>query len=303
MEREEIETAVRGLHTIVTHKKPDLDACMSAFLLWRAAGRPEGVQYVFVPHRSGGDSRIDEGWFVVDTGGGKFDHHQEGAVWSSATEAVFHWLYPLYSEDERWALKVFVSMANWQDTGKSRIVYSGDPFKRSVGEAFGLPALIQAFTYHGGGDDSQTLREALRIMDVLLERKLGHAEVRRSVDEKEVWVSDDGLVCLLKDSDVRYTKMVEKRGRQVVVYTSGTSLGVVTTRHGRSRGVDLTKFYASQRFKSLFGDTREWLEWVKNKEGFMLARSTRGRHSTRDPSVVKPESLAEAVTAWLSTLE
>lgn len=303
MEADEVKTRVRGLHTIVTHRKPDLDACMSAFLLWRAAGRPEGVNYVFVPHRAGGDSRLLDGWFVVDTGGGMFDHHQDSAPWTSATEAVYNWLAPTYGADERWALKVFVEMANTQDTGRSRILYSTDPFRRSVAEAFSVSALVQALTYHGGKSDEENLKTVLSVLDLLFERKLGHAEVRRRVDEKETWVSDDGRVCVLKDSDVRYTKMVEKKGRQVVVYTSGRSLGIVTTRHGRARGVDLTRFYSSSEFRSLFGDTREWVEWTKNKDGFMLARSTRGRHSNRGPSVVKPESLAKAVFQWLSSLE
>lgn len=64
---------------IVTHTYPDVDALCSVWLLKKFGGkRLENARVVFVPHGTTLDNQVvdsDDSIIHVDTGGGKFDHH------------------------------------------------------------------------------------------------------------------------------------------------------------------------------------------------------------------------------------
>ncbi len=76
---------------IVTHIKPDLDALTSVWLIHRFWPEWAGAELRFVPAGKGYQPKEGEEVIVVDTGGGRFDHHQAGrrGELTSAGELVF----------------------------------------------------------------------------------------------------------------------------------------------------------------------------------------------------------------------
>ena len=60
---------------IVSHLTPDLDSCVSTWLLKKFVYPEEEIKYKFVKAIKNAISETNEIW--VDTGGGEFDHHQK----------------------------------------------------------------------------------------------------------------------------------------------------------------------------------------------------------------------------------
>jgi hypothetical protein len=303
----EIRRVLERTRVVITHVNPDIDACISAFLVWRAAGRPKGLQFIFVQHGEGGDSKLDEGVWVVDTGHGQFDHHQRGAKYPCAATAVHAFLRPIYSDAEEWALNPFLTYAAMQDRGRSRDLYTDKSYEASVAEAFNLGALHQAILYqkHTNAEDTKVrsklvMEDMLELLDLLYERKLGHKQVRDTLTEKEAWVSEDGAVVLLQDVDQRHTKQEETiHGRKIVVYSNRNSIGVVRTNNATE--VDLKGFAVSAHFSNLFQKcVEEQADWFVHNKGYVVSynRYARGGERRRT-SRVDPMKLAFAVWSWL----
>lgn len=82
------------MKTIVTHISPDLDAIASTWLIKRYLPDWESAEHAFVPAGEtyeGKAADIDPDIIHVDTGMGKFDHHQLSER-TSATKRVFDYL-------------------------------------------------------------------------------------------------------------------------------------------------------------------------------------------------------------------
>jgi len=82
------------MKTVVTHISPDLDAIASSWLIKRYLPGWESAEHAFVPAGSTYEGRgpdADDDIIHVDTGLGKFDHHQFKER-SSATKKVYDYL-------------------------------------------------------------------------------------------------------------------------------------------------------------------------------------------------------------------
>jgi len=82
--------------TIVGHLAPDLD-CLTAIWIWMRFGGAEEAELAFVPAgHTLHDQPVDSDWSIVhvDTGGGRFDHHQRADTTLSAAELVRRALAP-----------------------------------------------------------------------------------------------------------------------------------------------------------------------------------------------------------------
>src|SRR5687768_6706303 len=82
------------MKTLVTHMSPDLDALMSSWLILRFLPKWGEAELAFVPagktlNNMPPDS--DPAIIHVDTGMGKFDHHQNGD-YTCASKKVFEYL-------------------------------------------------------------------------------------------------------------------------------------------------------------------------------------------------------------------
>ena len=82
------------MKTIVTHLSPDLDAIASVWLIKKYLPDWNGAQIKFVPSGTTLDDQLpdsDKNIIHVDTGLGKFDHHQTND-YTSATKLVYKYL-------------------------------------------------------------------------------------------------------------------------------------------------------------------------------------------------------------------
>ena len=103
--------------TIVTHINPDLDAITSVWLLVRFGGTDfRDASFSFVPagERLG---KEDEQVVHVDTGLGKFDHHQQdrGREDTSASKLIYEWLIDEGKIKKSEALSRMVGLVNQFD--------------------------------------------------------------------------------------------------------------------------------------------------------------------------------------------
>ena len=107
------------MKTIVTHLSPDLDAIASVWLIKKYFPDWNNAQIKFVPSGTTLDDQLpdsDKNIIHVDTGMGKFDHHQTND-YTSATKLVYKYLIgrDLIEEREIKALKKVVEYVNSTD--------------------------------------------------------------------------------------------------------------------------------------------------------------------------------------------
>lgn len=120
--------------TIVTHVNPDLDAIAAAWLLVRYGGSDfHKASFAFVPAGCRFQNE-DNNVVHVDTGLGKFDHHQEdrGQEDTCAAKLVFEWLVEKKDIGDQEALQRLVSLVNdsdhfreyfWPESSDDRYVF------------------------------------------------------------------------------------------------------------------------------------------------------------------------------------
>ena len=104
---------------IVTHLSPDLDAITSVWLIKKYLPDWNDAQIKFVPSGTTLDDQLpdsDKNIVHVDTGMGKFDHHQTNN-YTSATKLVYKYLAgrDLIEEKEIKALEKIVEYVNSTD--------------------------------------------------------------------------------------------------------------------------------------------------------------------------------------------
>jgi len=107
------------MKTIVTHLSPDLDAITAAWLIKKYLNGWDEAQIKFVPSGTTLDDQIvdsDKNTIHVDTGLGKFDHHQIND-YTSATKLVYKYLLgrDFIEEKEIKALEKIVKYVNSTD--------------------------------------------------------------------------------------------------------------------------------------------------------------------------------------------
>src|SRR3989339_1696228 len=107
------------MKTIVTHLSPDLDAIASVWLIKKYFPDWNNAQIKFVPSGTTLDDQLpdsDKNIIHVDTGMGKFDHHQTND-YTSATKLVYKYLVgrDLIEEKEIKSLEKIVDYVNSTD--------------------------------------------------------------------------------------------------------------------------------------------------------------------------------------------
>lgn len=107
------------MKTIVTHLSPDLDAIASVWLIKKYLPNWDSAEIKLVPAGTTLNGDLvdsDQNIIHVDTGLGKFDHHQTNA-YTSATKLVFKYLYgrDYIEEKEVKALEKIIEYVNSTD--------------------------------------------------------------------------------------------------------------------------------------------------------------------------------------------
>lgn len=161
------------IHTILTHKNPDLDAIMSVLLLKKfGAAQFEGVSTAKVDFASAGDLPEDktteelekEGIIAVDIGGGRFDNHpvNNRVDWrkknNSATDLVALSLGIL--EHPEW--KELIEYTRLQDS-RGHHLHS----KEAMHQMISLISIIVGFQILFPGSSANKLEKGMQIIECI----------------------------------------------------------------------------------------------------------------------------------------
>lgn len=173
------------MKTIVTHIRPDLDALASSWLILRYLPGWDEASVAFVPAGTTLDNKDPDAnpdITHVDTGRGRFDHHQFKAK-LSATLIVFKYLNEnnFIPENDRGALQRFADFANTIDNfGEIDFPNpDADVYDLSIGTLIDGLAMVKA-------DDHQLAEYCFPLFDAalaLLRKKVAaEAELPKGIE-------------------------------------------------------------------------------------------------------------------------
>jgi len=203
---------------IVTHKNPDLDAIMSAWLLIRFdQSRYGDAAFEFVP---GGTTYKnlpvdeDQGVVHVDVGYGKYDHHQAGSYGTCASKLVWEALIKegLIAPTDM-ALRQMVEYAlaidlfvdcEWAEAGQARY-------------AFTLSEIVPALHRLQIHDNEAVLRMVLIQLDGVYQRLKDMYKAKEEIAQGIEFASPWGKGLAVESGSDDVHKTAQKMGYKIVV--------------------------------------------------------------------------------------
>lgn len=201
---------------IVTHLRPDLDACTSLWLIKRFYPHFSAAEIAFVPagdtyQNQPADS--DKNIIHVDTGLGKFDHHQSRDR-SSAAERIYKYLCSkkLFKKTDREALERLVELVTMIDNFEEVYFYNpaSDIYELLISQ------ILEGIKFNQPSDH-QTAELMFPILDgllAILKRKIqAEAEIKQAQEFKV-----GKIKCLvLRSCSKEASKLAEKMGYELIL--------------------------------------------------------------------------------------
>lgn len=273
---------------LVTHKNPDLDAVMSAWLLVRFDQPRYGdAELAFVP--AGGtykDKPVDSDEEVthVDVGMGRFDHHQEGIVGTSASYRVWEYLVAQGAvSPSDIPLKEMVEHArdidNFADSGWGE---AREPrFAFTLSEI--LPALHRLQRY----DNEAVVRVGFLYLDGVYQRLKDISQALQAIAEGETFESVWGRSLAARTPADDVSKVAQKRGYELVV-TADPAKGYLKIKLKPGNKRDLTPLYD----KIVAKESAD--KWFFHNSHFMLFNGS-DKGAPRSPSSLTLEDLVTLI--------
>lgn len=237
---------------IVTHKNPDIDAIGAVWLLKRFAKEEFGEALVmFVPAGGtyqGKNVDSDEEIVHVDTGEGKFDHHQKDEE-ACASMLVYEHLverHPELQQDE--ALERVVAQIN--DIDHFRSFFWPEPTHDRY--FFFLEEILNGFKLGGHGDDEDLARLGLDCLDGVYTTAKIIVEAEKELTKGQEFKTRFGKALGLLTSNDLALKLAQKKGYTVVV-RKDPAAGNIRIKAAPIEGIDLTKAYEAIKAKDKKG--------------------------------------------------
>lgn len=229
------------MKTLVTHIRPDLDALASSWLVLRYMPEWRDAQMKFVPAGTtldGKDPDADPDIIHVDTGRGRFDHHQFKAR-LSATRIVYEYLLEkgYIPADSVEALKRLSDFANVIDNFGEVDFPSpdADVYDLSLGTLIDGLLMVEK-------DDRAVAETALKMLDAssaLLKKK---TEAEKILPTGTEFTSYIGKSLALKTTNEETVKLAQKKGYQLVA-RKDPDRGFVRVKTLPDPSFDLTQVY------------------------------------------------------------
>lgn len=262
---------------IVTHINPDLDAVTAIWLLLRFGGRDfADVTLAFVP---AGERLGDENDTVhVDTGLGKFDHHQEdrGREDTSAALLVYEWLVATRKIKEQEELRRLTIQVkdidhfreySWPQATDDRY----ELMLHHVLNGMKMAGLLKS--------DDALVREGMRMLDGVYTafkiRLSAEAELSKGISFTSRW--GKALAVLSQNSGI--TKLALKSGYRIVA-RKDPEIGMVRIKSAPLEEIDLAPLY------KLLKERDPGATWYFHPSGHMVLNG-----STRNPEM-RPSRLS-----------
>lgn len=204
------------MKTIVAHISPDLDAITSAWLITRYLPEWDTAEYAFVPAGEtyqGKPPDADPDIIHVDTGMGRFDHHQLSER-TSATKRVFDYLAEegYVKERDLVALEHLVNFVTEIDNFGE--VHFPDP--TNIRYTFCLHEFIyplrSKFT-----SDTELLSMVMLILDSILYTEKNNLRAEEEITEGVVMKTHWGRTLLMETKNEAAVKYALKKGFEMVV--------------------------------------------------------------------------------------
>ncbi|NTU46312.1 hypothetical protein HGA88_01670 [Candidatus Roizmanbacteria bacterium] len=268
---------------IVTHTSPDLDAATASWLIRRFLPGWSEAEHSFVFSGSTlEDKDPDENPDIihVDTGGGKFDHHQTSA-YVSATHLVFKYLLTqkTFKEETEHALERMVAYVNASDHFFE--VSFPDPDNDRYDFNFSIYSENIKPTIK---EDHAILEFMFTNLDIIFQTFRAKVIAEKEMKEGFVFTSKYGKTLAVESSNEVVTKLAQKKGFTAVIRKHPVK-GNLSIKTIPSTEYDLTPFYEKLIKEDTIGT------WYLHVSKNMLLNG-----STRNPAMVpSPLSLARVV--------
>lgn len=234
---------------IVTHQNPDVDAIGSIWLLKNFDKEIyRNAKVAFVPSGEKITQSQIESFQInqsdvthVDTGGGKFDHHDESGSNSSACQKIHQYLigkFPDLKNDI--ALQKVVNFAN--DTDHFMSYFWPEPTNDRY--AFNIEMMLNGFKLGGHGDDNDLVSFGLDCFDGAYSMLNILVEAEEEINQKgirfdSIWGQGLGL----ESSNDATIKLAQKMGNNIVV-KKDPELKNVRIKAAPLPEIDLTPLYS-----------------------------------------------------------
>lgn len=203
---------------IVGHLAPDLDCLTAIWILMRFGGHPQ-AELQFVPSGStlqGHPADANPNIIHVDTGGGRFDHHQRHMPDLCAAELVRRAVAPRDSALERMVRQV------------NRIDHADD---RSGG-FFNIQALINGYNSLFPNHPHHVAYAMLPNLDAWYETEARQLRLEEAFERRIEFVSPWGLGIALESADGGSSKLAFSRGAILYAYRDNNGwMGIAAKSH------------------------------------------------------------------------
>jgi hypothetical protein len=202
------------MKTIVTHLGPDLDAITSVWLIKMFFPNWEEADVAFIPAGTTLNNQTpdsDPDVIHVDTGFGKFDHHQTADNICAAT-LVYDAVVEIKGEDQ--ALERLVHIVNAVDHFQQ--VFYPDP--NADYWEFGLTSIIEAWRLLYGDDNLKILSAGMNALDAVYKSFQNKVWAEREIIEKgKVFDTKWGKAIGVETTNDDVIHLAQKTGFQVVI--------------------------------------------------------------------------------------
>lgn len=230
---------------IVTHNGPDPDAITAVWLIQRYFPGWDEAKYEFVPAGKtyrGAPPDDDPEIIHVDTGLGKYDHHQNNEI-SSATKKVFEEIVKTckLEKNKLEALKRLVEVTNEVDNGRD-ITWPEAEMDRSE-------FMPHAFlNYFCGGTDSDTekIKFGKKMLEMIYQSFKNKVKAEKELIEGIAFRTRWGKGILVETENDNVLSLGEKKGYSIVAKKSPET-GHLRIYSRWDRGVDLSRAYEMVR--------------------------------------------------------
>ncbi len=229
------------MKTVVTHISPDLDAITAVWLVIRYFPDCEGASIVFVPAgKTLNNMAPDEDPRIihVDTGFGKFDHHQSNEF-TSASKKVFQHIIKNAEINEKAADSLARIVDFVTDIDHFRDVYYPDPQEDRYD--FLLHQIIETVKYKMRNDEELT-RFVFPILDSYIPYFKRKGDAENDIERGYIFESFLGKALALETQNGEAARLAQKKG-YVLVVTKDPARGNIRIRTLPGKDLDLTPVY------------------------------------------------------------
>lgn len=280
---------------IVTHRAPDLDAIASSWLLKRFATQDYGgAKFVFVnPGECITQDELNrlevktEDVVHVDTGLGKFDHHQpkRGKLEISATSLVYDHICQIHPdlENDR-ALQLLVKFVTQIDHFKTIYWPEADHHRYN----FMLHQIIHGLEFVQYHDDDSQLHFGFTCLEGVYSALKQQVKADEILTNKAQYFQlQAGHALGVKTRNDEILKLAQKRGI-VLVVRKDTDKGHIRIKTRPDSSIDLKALH--EKIIELDDEGT----WFYHPSGKMLINGSR-KHNNQTPSPLKLETVIELI--------